>query len=77
MATSTLVGATAIRPRIEPVESDGVIAIHALDVPAGASVPVPDSRDAYEETIYDGSGQMRCVWQRASGGLGQLRCVWV
>ena len=41
MTTSTheeiLVGGLAIRPRIEPAETDGVIAIHEFDVPAGAS----------------------------------------
>ena len=56
MTTSTheqiLVGGMAIRPRIEPAESAGAVAIHEFDVPAGASLPVPHSHDAYEETIY-------------------------
>jgi quercetin dioxygenase-like cupin family protein len=56
MTTSThdeiLVGGMAIRPRIEPGESDGAVAIHEFDVPAGAGLPVPHSHDAYEETIY-------------------------
>ena len=56
MTTSTydeiLVGGMAIRPRIEPAESDGAVAIHEFDVPAGASLPVAHSHDAYEETIY-------------------------
>jgi quercetin dioxygenase-like cupin family protein len=47
-----LVGGMAIRPRIEPAESNGAIAIHEFDVPAGAGLPVPHSHDAYEETIY-------------------------
>ena len=47
-----LVGAMAIRPRIEPAESGGAVAIHEFDVPAGVSLPVPHSHDAYEETIY-------------------------
>jgi quercetin dioxygenase-like cupin family protein len=51
-----LVGGMAIRPRIEPAESDGAVAIHEFDVPAGASLPVPHSHDAYEETIYGVSG---------------------
>lgn len=60
MTTSThdeiLVGAIAIRPRIEPAETDGVIAIHEFDVPAGTSLPIPHSHDAYEETIYGVKG---------------------
>ncbi len=56
MATSThdeiLVGGMAIRPRIEPAESDGAVAIHEFDVPAGGRLPVAHSHDAYEETIY-------------------------
>jgi len=47
-----LVGGIAIRPRIEPAESDGAVAIHEFDVPAGAGLPFPHSHDAYEETIY-------------------------
>ena len=60
MTTSTYdeiaVGGMAIRARIEPTESDGVIAIHEFDVPAGVSLPVPHSHDAYEETIYGVKG---------------------
>ncbi len=56
MTTSTheeiLIGGIAIRPRIEPAESDGVIAIHEFDVSAGMSLPVAHSHDEYEETIY-------------------------
>ena len=56
MTTSTheeiLIGGIAIRPRIEPAESDGVIAIHEFDVFAGMSLPVAHSHDEYEETIY-------------------------
>jgi quercetin dioxygenase-like cupin family protein len=51
-----LVGAIAIRPRIEPTDSDGVVAIHEFDVPAGAGLPVAHSHDAYEETIYGVKG---------------------
>jgi quercetin dioxygenase-like cupin family protein len=60
MTTSTheqiLVGPMAIRPRIEPAETDGVIAIHEFDVPAGVGLPAPHSHDAYEETIYGVKG---------------------
>jgi len=60
MSTSThdeiLVGGLAIRPRIEPGDSDGAVAIHEFDVPAGASLPVAHSHDAYEETIYGITG---------------------
>ena len=67
MTTSTheqiLVGPMAIRPRIEPAESDGVIAIHEFDVPAGVSLPVPHSHDAYEETIYGVKGTVTFTLQ--------------
>jgi quercetin dioxygenase-like cupin family protein len=60
MATSTYdeirVGAIAIRPRLEPNESDGAVAIHEFDVPAGVRLPLPHSHDAYEETIYGVKG---------------------
>ena len=60
MTTTThdtiLIGGMAIRPRVEPVDSDGAVAIHEFDVPAGVSLPVPHSHDAYEETIYGVSG---------------------
>jgi quercetin dioxygenase-like cupin family protein len=60
MTTSTheeiLIGGMAIRPRIEPAESDGVIAIHEFDVRTGTSLPVPHSHDDYEETIYGVKG---------------------
>ena len=60
MTTSThdeiLIGGIAIRPRIEPAESDGVIAIHEFDVTAGTSLPVPHSHDDYDETIYGVKG---------------------
>jgi quercetin dioxygenase-like cupin family protein len=46
----------AIRPRIEPADSDGAVAIHEFDVPAGVSLPVPHSHDVYEETIYGVKG---------------------
>lgn len=60
MTTTTydaiLIGPLAIRPRIEPADSDGAVAIHEFDVPAGASLAVPHSHDAYEETIYGIAG---------------------
>jgi quercetin dioxygenase-like cupin family protein len=56
MATSTheeiTIGQLKIRPRVEPGESGGSVAIHEFDVPAGAGLPLPHSHDAYEETIY-------------------------
>lgn len=60
MTTSTYdeiqVGPMAIRARLEPNESDQVVAIHEFDVPAGVSLPLPHSHDAYEETIYGVKG---------------------
>ena len=60
MSTSThdeiLIGGLAIRPRIEPGDSDGAVAIHEFDVPAGSGLALPHSHDAYEETIYGVAG---------------------
>jgi quercetin dioxygenase-like cupin family protein len=47
-----LVAGMAIRPRVEPTESGGSVAIHEFDVPAGGELPLAHSHDAYEETIY-------------------------
>ena len=74
MTTSTheeiLVGAMAIRPRIEPAESDGVIAIHEFDVPAGVSLPVAHSHDAYEETIYGVKGTITFTLEGTPHDIG-------
>jgi quercetin dioxygenase-like cupin family protein len=60
MATSTrdeiTIGRLAIRPRVEPEESGGSVAIHEFDVPAGAGLPLAHSHDAYEETVYGLAG---------------------
>lgn len=74
MPTSTheqiLVGGMAIRPRIEPDESDGAVAIHEFDVPAGTSLPVPHSHDAYEETIYGVKGTVTFTVQGTPHDVG-------
>ncbi len=74
MTTSTydeiLVGAMAIRPRIEPAETDGMIAIHEFDVPAGTGLPVPHSHDAYEETIYGVRGTVTFTLEGAAHDIG-------
>ena len=74
MTTSThneiLVGPMAIRPRIEPAETDEVIAIHEFDVPAGTSLPVPHSHDAYEETIYGVRGTVTFTVEGTPNEIG-------
>lgn len=74
MTTSTyeqiLVGTLAIRPRIEPAETDGVIAIHEFDVPAGARLPLPHSHDAYEETIYGVKGTVTFTLEGVPHDIG-------
>ena len=72
--TSTLVSPIAVRPRLEPSESDGVIAIHEFDVAGCASVPAPHRSNAFEHTNR-GSGPFMCVWERTSDG--RLKCVWL
>jgi quercetin dioxygenase-like cupin family protein len=46
------IGQLAIRFLVEGKDSGGSVAIFELDVPAGATVPIAHSHDAYEETIY-------------------------
>lgn len=65
-----LVGAMAIRPRVEPAESDGAVAIHEFDVPAGVSLPVPHGHDAYEETIYGVRGTVTFTVEGAPCEIG-------
>jgi quercetin dioxygenase-like cupin family protein len=65
-----LVGALAIRPRIEPAETDGIVAIHEFDVPAGASLPVPHSHDGYEETIYGVKGTVTFTLEGTPHDIG-------
>ena len=81
MSTSThdaiLVGGLAIRPRIEPGDSDGAVAIHEFDVPAGASLPVAHSHDAYEETIYGLRGTLTWTVEGTvtEVGPGDVLCI--
>jgi len=74
MATSThdeiLVGGMAIRPRIEPAESGGSVAIHEFDVPAGGELPLAHSHDAYEETIYGVKGTITFTIEGAPVDIG-------
>lgn len=74
MTTSTydeiMVGGLVIRPRIEPAESDGAVAIHEFDVPAGAALPVPHSHDAYEETIYGVRGTVTFTLEGTPHDIG-------
>jgi quercetin dioxygenase-like cupin family protein len=81
MTTSTheqiLVGGIAIRPRIEPAESDGAVAIHEFDVPAGASLPLPHSHDAYEETIYGVRGTVTFTVKGTPHDIGPGETVFI
>ncbi|MGN6870754.1 MAG: cupin domain-containing protein [Solirubrobacteraceae bacterium] len=65
-----LVGGLAIRPRMEPAESGGAVAIHEFDVPAGASLPVPHSHDAYDETIYGVRGTVTFTVEGTAHDIG-------
>ncbi|MGH8303476.1 MAG: cupin domain-containing protein [Steroidobacteraceae bacterium] len=65
-----MVGGLAIRPRIEPDQSAGAVAIHEFDVPAGAGLPVPHSHDAYEETIYGVRGTVTFTVEGTAHDIG-------
>ena len=81
MATSTheeiRIGELVVRPRVEPEESGGSVAIHEFDVPAGAGLPLPHSHDAYEETIYGLAGTVTFTIEGTPSeiGPGQAVCI--
>src|SRR5207248_9132940 len=71
------IGQLAVRPRVEPEESDGSVAIHEFDVPAGAGLPLPHSHDAYEETIYGLAGTVTFTIEGTPTeiGPGEAVCI--
>ncbi len=81
MATSTreeiTIGELKVRPRVEPDESAGTVAIHEFDVPAGAGLPLAHSHDAYEETIYGLAGTVTFTIEGAPTeiGPGEAVCI--
>lgn len=81
MATSTreeiTIGELKVRPRVEPDESAGTVAIHEFDVPAGAGLPLAHSHDAYEETIYGLVGTVTFTIEGAPTeiGPGEAVCI--
>lgn len=81
MATSTheeiRIGELAIRPRVEPDESGGAVAIHEFDVPAGAGLPLAHSHDNYEETVYGLAGTVTFTIEGTPNdiGPGQAVCI--
>jgi len=81
MSTSTYdeirIGELTIRPRIEPDETDGAVAIHEFDVPAGAGLPVPHSHDAYEETIYGVMGTVTFTVEGSPHSVGPGEALFI
>jgi quercetin dioxygenase-like cupin family protein len=71
------IGSLAVRPRLEPDESAGSVAIHEFDVPAGAALPLAHSHDAYEETIYGLAGTVTFTIEGTQHevGPGQAVCI--
>lgn len=71
------IGPLAIRPRVEPEESGGSVAIHEFDVPAGAGLPIAHSHDAYEETIYGLVGTVTFTIEGKASeiGPGESVCI--
>lgn len=81
MTTSTHetipVGGMTIRPRVEPDDSGGAVAIHEFDVPAGVSLPVPHSHDAYEETIYGVRGTVTFTVEGTAHPVGPGEALFI
>ena len=79
MATSTqdeiTIGQLKVRPRVEPHESAGSVAIHEFDVPAGAGLPLAHSHDAYEETIYGLVGTVTFTIEGTPTDIGPGKAV--
>ncbi len=81
MATSThheiTIGPLAVRPRVEPDESGGSVAIHEFDVPPGAVLALAHSHDKYEETIYGLAGTVTFTIEGTPVdiGPGQAVCI--
>src|SRR5438477_11564937 len=81
MATRTheeiTIGQLKVRPRVEPGESGGSVAIHEFDVPAGAGLPLAHSHDAYEETIYGLAGTVTFTIEGTPTeiGPGEAVCI--
>jgi quercetin dioxygenase-like cupin family protein len=71
------IGELRVRPLIEPEDSDGSVAIHEFDVPAGAGLPLPHSHDAYEETIYGLRGTVTFTFEGTATevGPGEALCI--
>lgn len=69
------IGQLAVRPRIEPEESAGSVAIHEFDVPAGAGLPLAHSHDAYEETIYGIAGTVTFTIEGTPTDIGPGEAV--
>jgi quercetin dioxygenase-like cupin family protein len=81
MATGTReeirIGQLAIRFLVEGKDSGGSVAIFELDVPAGATVPIAHSHDAYEETIYGIEGIITFTLEgrKIEIGPGDALCI--
>jgi quercetin dioxygenase-like cupin family protein len=71
------IGQLTIRPRVEPEESDGSVAIHEFDVPSGVGLPLAHSHDAYEETIYGLAGTVTFTIEGTpiDVGPGEAVCI--
>src|SRR4029079_5942791 len=52
------VGQVSIRFLVEGEASGGSVAVFEFDVPVGARVPIANSHDGYEETIYGLEGAL-------------------
>lgn len=75
--TEIEIGPLVVRPRVEPDESGGSVAIHEFDVPAGEGLPLAHSHDAYEETIYGIVGTVTFTIEGTPFeiGPGQAVCI--
>jgi len=71
------IGQLAIRFVVEGDESRGAVAMFEFDVPAGAKVPIANSHDGYEETIYGLEGVLTWTVEQTPTDVGPGEALFI
>jgi len=71
------IGGIQVRFLVDAEDSSGSVTVFECRVPAGASVPVPHSHDAFEETIYglEGVTEWTVDAETRDVGPGESLCI--